>query len=79
MDLDPTLSVAQLVLRHPAALPILTAARIDSCCDGGLSLAGAAAWAGITLNEIVVQLRDGVGQGPDGGAPNGCACQCEMR
>jgi iron-sulfur cluster repair protein YtfE (RIC family) len=79
MDLDPTLSVAQLVLRHPAALPILTAARIDSCCDGGLSLAGAAARAGINLNELVVRLHNGIAQGPEVRAPNSRACDCGMR
>ena len=79
MDLDPTLTVAQLVLRHPAALPILTAAGIDTCCDSGLSLAGAAARAGIGLHELVVGLHDGIAHGPEARAPNSCACDCEMR
>jgi iron-sulfur cluster repair protein YtfE (RIC family) len=78
MDLDPTLTVAQAVLRYPAALPILTAAGIDTCCDGGLSFAGAAARAGISLKELVARLHDGITQGPDGRAPNSCACHCGM-
>jgi iron-sulfur cluster repair protein YtfE (RIC family) len=79
MDLDLTLTVAQLVLRYPAAVPILTSAGVDTCCDSGLSLAGAAARAGISLNQLVVRLHDGIGQGPEARTPNGCACQCEMR
>jgi iron-sulfur cluster repair protein YtfE (RIC family) len=79
MDLDPTLTVAQLVLRYPAALPILTAAGIDTCCDGGLSFAAAAARASISLNELVVRLHDGIAQGADARAPNSCACHCGMR
>jgi iron-sulfur cluster repair protein YtfE (RIC family) len=79
VDLDPTLTVAQLLLRYPAALPILTAAGIDTCCDAGLSFAGAAARAGISLNELVVRLQDGIAQGPDARAPNSGACHCGTR
>jgi iron-sulfur cluster repair protein YtfE (RIC family) len=78
MDLDPTLTVAQLVLRHPAALPILTAAGIDTCCDGGLSVAAAAERAGISVNDLVVRLDDGIAQAPEARAPNSCACHCGM-
>jgi len=79
MDLDPTITVAQLVLRHPAALPILTAAGIDTCCDGARSLAAAAAREGISLHELVLRLHDGIAQGPEARAPNSCACDCGMR
>jgi iron-sulfur cluster repair protein YtfE (RIC family) len=34
MTIDPTLSVNELVLRHPAALKVLAAAGIDTCCGG---------------------------------------------
>jgi iron-sulfur cluster repair protein YtfE (RIC family) len=79
MELDPTLTVAQLALRHPAGLPILTAAGIDTCCDGGLTLAGAAARAGISLENLLRQLHHDIARDSAPQAPAPCTCDCGRR
>jgi iron-sulfur cluster repair protein YtfE (RIC family) len=66
MSIDPHLSVNELVLRHPAALPILTAAGIDTCCGGGLTLAAAAQGTGLTFEQLVGRLQRGCGCGHRG-------------
>jgi iron-sulfur cluster repair protein YtfE (RIC family) len=76
MDYDPTLTVAQMVHSHPPALAVLTAAGIDTCCDGGLSLAGAAARAGLRPSELMARLREGITRHPKARGPNRCACDC---
>ena len=78
MPLDPTLSVNQLLLRHPAALPILTAAGIDTCCGGGLTLAKAAQDSGLTFDQLAARLEQGLSQDrPDEPAPPSCGCGCK--
>ena len=71
MPLDTTLSVNQLLLRHPAALPILASA-------GGLTLAKAAEGSGLTFDQLAARLEQGLSQDrPDEPAPPSCGCGCK--
>jgi hypothetical protein len=38
MTIDRRLTVSQHIQQHPSALPFLTAAGVDTCCGGALSL-----------------------------------------
>jgi iron-sulfur cluster repair protein YtfE (RIC family) len=55
--LDPRLSVNELLRRHPAALPVLNAFGIDSCCGGAESLVVAAQSAKIPLGALMAGLE----------------------
>lgn len=76
MTIDPTLSVNELLLRYPGALPVLTVAGIDACCGGEQSLALAAARSGLTFDQLAARLEEGVGRrSPQGGTPDRCGCE----
>lgn len=78
MKLDPMLSVNELVLRYPAALPVLTAAGIDTCCGGGLTLMAAAQGRGLSLEQLAANLDRGLAtQEPEerASAVSGCGCK----
>jgi regulator of cell morphogenesis and NO signaling len=78
VTIDPQLSVNQLLRHRPAALPLLAAAGIDTCCGGGLPLAEAAGRAGVELTDLLRRLeaqtaRDAAAVEARAG---GCACGC---
>jgi len=79
MTIDRRLSVNQLIQQHPAVLSFLTAAGVDTCCGGDLSLEEAARRAGVDLDNLVVRLETEAG-GRTGGAvgrkPSACSCGC---
>ena len=54
--MDPTLTINEIVLRHPAALPILNRFGIDACCGGGIPLETVARKHGLELTAIVAAL-----------------------
>lgn len=54
--IDPALSVNEILLRHPAALPALKAAGIDTCCGGAKPLSVAAQTAGVELEELLARI-----------------------
>lgn len=73
MTIDPALTVNQLVQQHPAALPLLAAAGVDTCCGGGLSLAVAVRGTSLTLDELAHRLEaDGSSAGHEGAPSCGC-------
>jgi iron-sulfur cluster repair protein YtfE (RIC family) len=57
MTIDPQLSLNQLIQQHPFVLPVLTAAGVDTCCGGGLSLEEAARRADANLVDLVARLE----------------------
>ncbi len=58
--IDPeTETVNELVLRVPAALPLLAEQGIDTCCGGGLSVAEACRRHGVDVEELLARLEDG--------------------
>jgi iron-sulfur cluster repair protein YtfE (RIC family) len=52
-QIDPTISVNELVRRYPASLPVLSTLGIDSCCGGAKTLSAAAETAGITVDALL--------------------------
>ncbi len=60
--LDTADTVGDLVRRHPGALEILKALGINHCCGAHLTLAEAAAAAGVPLEALRAAL--GVGRVP---------------
>lgn len=54
--LDPTQSVADLVLDHSECAPVLQKHRIDYCCRGDVSVSAAALARGLDLGELLVEL-----------------------
>ena len=79
MTIDRRLTVSQLIQQHPSALPFLTAAGVDTCCGGALSLEEAARQAGADLDNLVARLETEAA-GPTGAAadrsPAACSCGC---
>ena len=77
MSISPTLTVHELVRSEPAAVPVLGAAGIDTCCEGGLTLAEAAQGVGLTFDQLAAGLQRGI----DGGAsmPIAPSCGCERQ
>lgn len=76
MTIHPDLTVNELVLGHPGALPVLAGAGIDTCCGGGLTLALAAAQAGLTFDQLLDRLQRG---GSAGDAASRPACGCSPK
>jgi regulator of cell morphogenesis and NO signaling len=56
-SLSPALSVNDLLRTMPDAAPVLNRLGIDLCCGGSLSLADAAAGAGLPLADLLTALR----------------------
>jgi iron-sulfur cluster repair protein YtfE (RIC family) len=75
MSIDPEVTVNQFIQRHPAALALLTAAGIDTCCGGGLSLEDAAEGAGVALADLVRGLESGAPIADAAAASCGCGCK----
>lgn len=75
MTIRPDLTVSELVLRHPTALAVLSAAGIDTCCGGAETLGNAAECAGLTWDELAKRLQNAgpAGEAPDAPAPH-CGC-----
>lgn len=61
--LDPSISVNELLRRHPVVLPVLNAFGVDSCCGGAESLADAAHSAQIPLDALMAGLEAAVQRG----------------
>ena len=53
---SPALTVNDLLREAPAAAAVLNRLGIDTCCGGSLSLAGAAAAAGLPLAELLAAI-----------------------
>lgn len=75
MTIPPTLTVTELLLLHPAALPVLTTAGIDTCCGGELTLAAAAHGSGLTFDQLAARLNRGLGRPGPVPAPPSCGCE----
>ncbi len=60
MNLDPTKTVAEMVLDHPSTAAVFQAYRIDFCCRGGMSLADACSEKGIDAREVSAALEDAI-------------------
>jgi iron-sulfur cluster repair protein YtfE (RIC family) len=70
--LDAQLSINDILRHHPAAVAVLSAYRIDSCCRGDQSLAIAAADLGLDPARIAEAIV--ASAGVDAELPVRCSC-----
>ena len=62
--LDPTLTVNEVLLRHPATTVVFNAFGVDACCGGAASLADAARDAGVPPATLLAALEAAAGAAP---------------
>jgi iron-sulfur cluster repair protein YtfE (RIC family) len=73
-QLDPTLTVNEIIQRVPGAVTTLSAHGIDTCCRGHEPLEQAAAEAGIDPAVLLAKIA----RAPRGlPVSNQCSCDCE--
>ncbi|HEY4131998.1 MAG TPA: DUF542 domain-containing protein [Gemmatimonadaceae bacterium] len=70
--LDTQLSVNDILRYYPAALPVLSSYRIDSCCRGNESLARAASDLGLDPARVAAEILAGGAVGNE--LPTRCSC-----
>lgn len=54
------MTVNQVLQEYPATLPVFNKYRVDACCGGAAPLSGAAAAAGIPVEELLAALQAAV-------------------
>ena len=57
---DATLSVNETIRRWPAAIAVLNAIGVDTCCGGAASLDAAAAEAGVSTSDLLDALAHAI-------------------
>jgi iron-sulfur cluster repair protein YtfE (RIC family) len=57
-QLDPTLTINEIVARYPATIPVFNRFGMDTCCGGGVSVYDAARRDGIDVEAVLVALRE---------------------
>jgi uncharacterized protein involved in response to NO len=57
-EIDPNLTVAEILRRIPAARPILAAHGFDACCGGSHPLTQACAAHGVPVERVVLQISE---------------------
>jgi regulator of cell morphogenesis and NO signaling len=55
--IDPSLTVNEILLRYPAAVTVINAYGIDSCCGGGIPLEAVAREQQLDLDAITAELE----------------------
>ncbi|HEY0838811.1 MAG TPA: DUF542 domain-containing protein, partial [Vulgatibacter sp.] len=58
--LDPTRTVAQIVLDHSASAPVFQRHRIDFCCKGDMTLRDACAQRGLEEAVVLADLEHAI-------------------
>ena len=56
--IDTTVSVNEMVARHPETMPVFNRFGLDTCCGGGAPIAEAARRDGADLDALVKALRE---------------------
>lgn len=57
LHIDSALAVNDILRSHPAMMPLLAAAGIDTCCGGAESLRDAARMAGTDISMLLGAMR----------------------
>jgi regulator of cell morphogenesis and NO signaling len=58
--LDPTMTINEIVVLYPQAIPVFNRLGMDTCCGGGVALNEAAHRDGLDLDALLGDLRDAV-------------------
>lgn len=64
---DPNETLNELVARAPDSLPVLQRFGLDTCCGGALTLALAARYHDLVLDELLAAIAEALGEGAAGG------------
>ena len=56
--IDTSVSVNEMVARHPETMPVFNRFGLDTCCGGGAPIAEAARRDGADLDALVKALRE---------------------
>jgi regulator of cell morphogenesis and NO signaling len=59
-QVDPTLTINEIVARYPATIPVFNRFGMDTCCGGGVSVYDAARRDGIDVEAVLAALREAV-------------------
>lgn len=57
IQLDPSLTINDIVARHPETIAVFNRFGVDTCCGGGVSVEAAARRDGLDLDQILAALR----------------------
>jgi regulator of cell morphogenesis and NO signaling len=58
LQLDPTMTINEIVARFPDTIPVFNHFGLDMCCGGGVAVDEAARRDGIDADEVLSALRD---------------------
>ena len=61
-QLDPAMTINEIVARYPATIPVFNRFGMDTCCGGGVSVEQAAQRDGVALEQVLAELRKVVEQ-----------------
>jgi regulator of cell morphogenesis and NO signaling len=59
-QVDPTMTINEIVARYPATIPVFNRFGMDTCCGGGVSVDDAARRDGIDVAAVLAALREAV-------------------
>ena len=59
-QVDPTMTINEIVARYPATIPVFNRFGMDTCCGGGVSVSDAARRDGIDVEAVLAALREAV-------------------
>ena len=60
-QLDPTLTINEIVMLYPQTIPVFNRFGMDTCCGGGIPVEAAARRDGIDVEVVTAALRAVVG------------------
>ena len=56
-QLDPALTINEIVAAHPETIPVFNRFGLDTCCGGGVCVDDAARRDGVDVNDLVSALN----------------------
>ena len=63
VQLDPGLTINEIVARHPETVACFNRFGFDTCCGGGVSVEEAARRDGVDVDAVLAELRRAMEQG----------------
>ena len=61
-QIDPTMTINEIVARHPETIPVFNRFGMDTCCGGGVSVEEASRRDGLDLATVIAALREALGR-----------------
>lgn len=62
IQLDPSLTINEIVARYPETIAVFNRFGMDTCCGGGVPVEEAARRDGLDVDQILAALRDAMEQ-----------------